>query len=142
MMYMERVGRRTLICGAIAALAGLLFYTRAPAQELRYSDPPKSDLLKPDVSKLTPGRFQIIMHPNIRADQYLLDTATGQVWQLIKFTSLQGEPEAWRFMARLDNQAELMNFFMSRPNKKPEGAEIPAPAAARAKPPAAPMKLN
>lgn len=26
------------------------------------------------------GRYQILMHPVVRADQYLLDTKTGQVW--------------------------------------------------------------
>lgn len=28
------------------------------------------------------GRYQIYMNPNIRADQYLLDTKTGRTWQL------------------------------------------------------------
>jgi hypothetical protein len=29
MMYLERVGRRTLICGGIGLLVALLFYSRA-----------------------------------------------------------------------------------------------------------------
>ena len=28
------------------------------------------------------GGYQIYMNPNIRADQYLLDTKTGRTWQL------------------------------------------------------------
>ena len=29
-------------------------------------------------------RYKIYMHPNIRADQYLLDTKTGVVWRIIE----------------------------------------------------------
>lgn len=29
-------------------------------------------------------RYQILMHPIVRADQYLLDTKTGQVWHLVE----------------------------------------------------------
>ena len=28
------------------------------------------------------GRYQIIMHPTYRADEYLLDTQTGRTWQM------------------------------------------------------------
>ena len=28
------------------------------------------------------GRYQIIMHPTFRADEYLLDTQTGRTWQI------------------------------------------------------------
>jgi len=28
------------------------------------------------------GRYQIFMHPVIRADEYLLDTQTGRTWQM------------------------------------------------------------
>jgi hypothetical protein len=136
-MYMKLAGLRTLICGAIVALAVLLLCSGAHAQEPRYS----VDQPKPDASE-QPGRYQIIMHPTFRADQYLLDTATGQIWQLQKFGTLQGEPEAWKFMTRLDNQTDYMSFIMSRPNKKLEGSsETPSAAQTRSKPPA-PLKLN
>lgn len=124
-MYLERVGWRTLICGAICLLVASLFYSRAPAQEAP----------RPELSR-QPGRYQIVMHPTFRADQYLLDTVTGQVWQLVTFSSLQGEPVAWRFMTRLDNQADMSAFVLSRQSK---GAEAGPP---RPKPPAAPPKLN
>ena len=29
-------------------------------------------------------RYEIIMHPTYRADQYLLDTKTGKVWHLVE----------------------------------------------------------
>ena len=28
------------------------------------------------------GRYQILMHPTFRADEYLLDTKTGRTWQM------------------------------------------------------------
>ena len=36
------------------------------------------------LTKTPNGRYQIIMHPTYRADQYLLDTKTGQVWHLVE----------------------------------------------------------
>jgi hypothetical protein len=86
------------------------------------------------------GRYQIFMHPQFRADQYLLDTVTGQVWQLTKFTSVKGEPEAWTPMTRLDSEMDVMAWIRSKGFKDPE--TIPPPPAAKPKPQAAPMKLN
>jgi hypothetical protein len=133
MMHIERLGRRTLVCGAVLAIVGLLFLSRSPAQELKF-DPPKQQQL---------GRYQIVMHPTFRGDQYLLDTITGQIWQLTKFGSLQGEPLAWMPMTKIDSDAEYRAFITSR---KMNDASTPVPAsasapAARPKP-AAPVKLN
>jgi hypothetical protein len=133
MMHIERVGRRTLVCGAVLVIVGQLFLSRSPAQELKL-DPPKQQ---------EAGRYQIVMHPTFRGDQYLLDTVTGQIWQLTKFSSLQGEPLAWMPMTKIDSDAEYRSFVMSR---KMNDASTPAPAAAL--PPAArpksptPLKLN
>lgn len=30
------------------------------------------------------GRYVMYQHPTFRADQYILDTQTGKVWQLVK----------------------------------------------------------
>ncbi|WP_426608868.1 hypothetical protein [Bradyrhizobium sp. McL0616] len=91
MMYMERVGRRTLVYTAIVAVLASIFYVaRSPAQGVGLApDLPKTAELKQS------GRYQIFMHPQFRGDQYLLDSATGQIWQLTKFGNLQGEPLAW-----------------------------------------------
>jgi hypothetical protein len=130
MMYLERVGRRTLICGGIGLLVALLFYSRALAQDAR-----------PDLSKAQPGRYQIVMHPTFRGDQYLLDTMTGQIWQLVTFTTLQGEPMAWKYMNRIDNPSDYNAFVTSRASNKSESSQTAAPLARAPKPPA-PMKLN
>ena len=131
MIYMERVGPRALICGGVIALVAIFFYSRSPAQEARF-----------DSSK-QPGRYQVVMHPTFRGDQYILDTITGQIWLLTKFSSLQGEPLAWVPMTKLDSDAEYRAFVTSRRMNDAAGsapASGPQPGA-RPKP-SAPLKLN
>ena len=129
MQHINTVGQRTLICSTLITLAGILFHSGALAQE---------------APKLLPGRYQIIMHPTFRADQYLLDTATGKIWQLTKFGTLKGEPEAWKFMTRLDDQAEYVSFLMSHPSASKPVDLYPKPVPPPARPPkiAPPQKLN
>lgn len=43
------------------------------------------------------GRFTIIINPSIRADTFLLDTASGNVWQQRADTG--GQP-SWQLMKR------------------------------------------
>lgn len=56
------------------------------------------------------GRFQIVLNPSVRADTFLLDTETGRVWRLVKYTDLKDQPEAWEFMDRLDDVGEMKAF--------------------------------
>jgi len=60
-----------------------------------------------DLFSQQPGRYQIVINPQARADTFLLDTATGRVWQLIKYGDLNGEPPAWQLMHRIDNDLDL-----------------------------------
>ena len=48
-------------------------------------------------------RYKIYMHPNIRADQYLLDTKTGIVWQLVQDEKKQ---TMWEPMMKISATAE------------------------------------
>ena len=83
------------------------------------------------------------MHPQFRADQYLLDTATGQVWQLTKFSALKGEPEAWKYMQRLHNEIEMFAWVKSKGFKEADKAATGQPAVStKPKAQTAPMKLN
>lgn len=70
------------------------------------------------------GRFIIIMSPTVRADTFLLDTVSGQVWRQEQFTDVKGEPTVWHTMVRLDNAAESHNFIealgLKSPSLKPE----------------------
>ena len=107
-MYLERKGKRVLLCGAVITIAGLLYSFRSLAQEAKLTDP-----------KQQPGRFQIFMHPQFRADQYLVDTVTGQIWQLTKFGNLEGEPEAWKPMVKLDNDVDMRAFLLGHRSSAP-----------------------
>ena len=60
-----------------------------------------------DLFSQQPGRYQIVINPQARADTFLLDTATGRVWQLIIYGDLNGEPPAWQLMKRVDSDLDL-----------------------------------
>jgi hypothetical protein len=36
-----------------------------------------------------PGRYQIFFSPNVRADTFLVDTSTGRIWRMMRFTATQ-----------------------------------------------------
>lgn len=66
-----------------------------------------------------PGRYQIIINPNARADTFLLDTENGRIWKPLGISDIPGQPVVWKFQDRVDNQAEF-NMWL---------AKFPAPAA-------------
>lgn len=135
MMYLERTGRRTLTCAAIAIVfAGAFYISQSPAQQLAPDPPKPADL------KQQPGRFQIILHPQFRGDQYLLDTITGQIWQLTKFSSLDGEPLAWTPMAKIDNAEDFRAFYAN--HRRSPAAPTAASAPKLPKASGAPQRLN
>ena len=72
------------------------------------------------------ARFQIVFNPNIRADTFLLDTQTGQVWQLTHFPDANGDPSAWSHMDRLDDEKQVYQFYMRHGVK--ETAQSTAPS--------------
>lgn len=51
-------------------------------------------------------RYKIYMHPNIRADQYLLDTKTGLIWQLVQDDKKQS---MWEPMLKFPATEEGIN---------------------------------
>ena len=52
------------------------------------------------------GRYIIVPSPIAGKLTFLLDTATGKTWQLASIADLEGTPDAWKPMARIDNQEE------------------------------------
>jgi hypothetical protein len=48
------------------------------------------------------GRYQIVFSPTVRADTFLLDTATGTVWQSAKVSTNEVSKDAWVLMERID----------------------------------------
>lgn len=80
-----------LVGGVFAALA--LSADPAPPAEPRPSAaPPLTDresydrgyAAGRDSSLFPPGRFTIYQHPEMRSDQFLLDTASGACWRLVQ----------------------------------------------------------
>ncbi len=37
-------------------------------------------------TQINEGRYVLYQHPTVRADQFLLDTKTGKIWQMVKAT--------------------------------------------------------
>jgi hypothetical protein len=75
-------------------------------------------LAEPDDTQSTPGRYQIVVNPQTRADTFLLDTATGRVWMVFKHADRVGEPTVWEEMGRLDNLKDYTEFRQAYPLKK------------------------
>lgn len=69
--------------------------------------PPQKDV---PVNTASPGRYQIVMSPIARADTFLLDTVTGRIWRLEKYSELPGEPLAWTSMDRFDTNKAIVDW--------------------------------
>jgi hypothetical protein len=68
----------------------------------------------PQVATSANGRFQIVINPNLRADTFLLDSATGRTWKPVQWTDVQGSPVVWEFQERVDDDAALSRWLGSR----------------------------
>jgi hypothetical protein len=82
-----------------------------------------------DLFSQQPGRYQIVINPSVRADTFLVDTATGRVWMRSTFVFLNGEPDAWNIMTRLDSVEDRI-AFIERIGRKPEAPPSKPSAAA------------
>jgi len=56
------------------------------------------------------GRYTIIFNPQVRADLFMLDTATGRVWVRSTFSDLPGSPDAWVLMDRINTPEDRTAF--------------------------------
>jgi hypothetical protein len=72
------------------------------------------------------GRFQIIIHPGTGVQTFLLDTVEGKVWQLSRYTDLEGEPLAWSDMSVLTFSE--YDTFLKTHKAKTEVPKQPAPS--------------
>ena len=85
------------------------------------------------------GRFQIVVNPAARADTFLLDTASGHIWQRTKYTDLPGQPEVWQIQDRVDSQLDLVAWAADHQPKPPAppvpDVAQPLPDASSAPPP-------
>ena|SRR5947209_1615795 len=60
------------------------------------------------------GRYQIISSNLAVKFTFLLDTVTGQVWQFAKYTDVNGDPELWEPMMRVDSAAALTELINAK----------------------------
>jgi hypothetical protein len=114
----KRSGGKMKLSGmVIAAILSALAWPAA-AQELpRVSDPNAS---------LPKGRYQILFSPFTERNMFMLDSETGEVWQLQAFNSLIGEPLVWNIMPRVNNDDDMARV-VAQFGKKPGVKQI-APA--------------
>ncbi len=74
----------------------------------------KSQTPSPSQTTLAPGRYQIVMNPNIARDTFLLDTQTGRVWVETEVTNIDGHPHLWKIEDRVDNQEQFTEWSTSK----------------------------
>jgi hypothetical protein len=82
---------------------------------------------QPTAAQNHAGRYQIFFSPHARADVYMLDTETGQIWRPITITNAKdvnlksGAPEIWMFQDRVDNaqEFEIWSSFHTPPAATP-----------------------
>ena len=66
------------------------------------------------------GRFNIIHSPQTERDTMLLDTATGQTWQLVQLNQYFGEPAGWQPVYKTDeDEAALLVLYGLKANGPP-----------------------
>jgi hypothetical protein len=111
----------------VCLCVGLLLATGSAAEESR------SDLFSQQ-----PGRYQIVISPQIAKSTFLVDTANGRVWQLTTITDVNDSPSVWLFMPRIDDDPALTQFAREHGLKK----DAPAFLGSAPVRPQSPMKLN
>jgi hypothetical protein len=62
------------------------------------------------------GPYEIVQGKLNREDIYLLNTQTGEVWQLTTMTGFKGDPNVWKAMDKLDfcNNKDACDLEISR----------------------------
>lgn len=60
------------------------------------------------------GRYVVTFSPFARADTFLVDTQTGKVWQLTKFSDLQGEPLVFKNLDRIDSDSQFEQWLKTQ----------------------------
>lgn len=81
------------------------------------------------------GRYVIVHSPHIERDTVLLDTETGQTWQLSQLTDINGEPTVWVPMNRMDTSDDW-NKVIAQYGRKSQSHQTKTSADAAATSPA------
>jgi len=84
---------------------------------LSYGQQPTKSQPKPSGSERPSGRYVIFFSPHARADQYLVDTDSGRVWEKVSYTDLVGDPEVWMPQPRIDSDAQFDEWLKKQQTK-------------------------
>jgi hypothetical protein len=60
------------------------------------------------------GRYQVFINPQIRADTFLLDTATGRIWTPGRYEAFVDEPRVWELQTKVDSETQLRAFLATQ----------------------------
>jgi hypothetical protein len=89
----------------VLILAAYAVGQTAKAPQSAKTPKPSQEVSAPQVSHV--GRYQLFFSPHARADVYLVDTETGQVWKPITITNARdtnlksSAPEVWVYQDRI-----------------------------------------
>ncbi len=89
------------------------------------------------------GRYQLFFGPHSRADMFLVDTQTGNVWRPLTVTGvaeqgISGNPQIWVHQDRLDSSTDLYEWVLAHTPRPLTEAAKPADAAPSATPDSTP----
>lgn len=104
-----------------AGVAGILLLSALSL--VTFEGSARADEQQRPVARAVDGRYQIVVNPSVRADTFLLDTQTGRVWRLTRYTNLKGNPEVWLYMDRVDSILEWKKWgerFEMVPESNPQ----------------------
>ena len=62
-----------------------------------------------------PGRYVLVQHSSIRADQFLLDTCLGRIWRKVSYTDVGAD--IWQVIPRADSEDELFQWQLEQLSK-------------------------
>ncbi|GAB5605585.1 hypothetical protein [Sideroxyarcus sp. TK5] len=85
---------------------------------LSYAADPKAKEPFPTVgppSCNAPGRYVLVQHSSVRADQFLLDTCLGRIWQKVSYTDIGAD--IWQVIPRADSEDELFQWQLEQLSK-------------------------
>lgn len=100
---------RSFVINAFALKLAFVLSSFAYAADAKQNT---SSSLEGPASCNAPGRYVLVQHPTIRADQYLLDTCTGRVWNKVTYTDVKAD--VWQPIPRVDSEEELSKWQLQQ----------------------------
>lgn len=108
------------ILAVVLILAGYAIGQATKAPQAAKSPKPPAEAIQSNHV----GRYQIFFSPHARADVYLVDTETGQIWKPITVSNAKDDnfktpPELWVYQDRVDNEKEFDRWMAFHPAPPP-----------------------